>query len=238
MWIEDVVEIEPGIGVVSARDNSTSDPVFKAAQDHLRRGLNLFMLNKSDAEIVYRKEAGILLTSSLDHIETNYKILDAYRAGVPVVLAREVVECSIGETVPAYFAPTRHQEYCQAREDFQASWELSAHRLSAGDLYFTTHSRAGGELECIKQIKYYLEPLIGKSLEIGNRLAASEHVDFVIAPTLRTVSTNFQTALKRQPAIPVVRSYDLIDRLAGEEVPAWRWRGGDPWIYPRKCLIR
>lgn len=110
MWVEDVVEIEPGIGVVSARDNSISDPVFKAAQDHLRRNLDLFMMSKDDAGIVYRKEAGILLTSSLEHIEANHKILDAYRAGVPIVLAREVVECSIGESVPAYFAPTRHQE--------------------------------------------------------------------------------------------------------------------------------
>lgn len=93
-------------------------------------------------------------------------------------------------------------------------------------------------MECIKQIKNYLELVIGKSLDIGNRLAASQAVDFVIAPTLRTVSTNFQRALQRQPVIPVVRSYDLIDRMVGEEVPAWRWRGGDPWIYPRKCLIR
>lgn len=196
------------------------------------------MMSKDDAEIVYRKEAGILLTSSLEHIEANHKILDAYRAGVPIVLAREVVECSIGDSVPAYFAPTRHQEYCQAREDFLASWELDGHRLSAGDLCFTTHTRAGGELECIKQIKRYLEPVIGKSLDIGNRLTASQAVDFVTAPTLRTVSTNFQRALQRQPVIPVVRSYDLIDRMVGEEVPAWRWRGGEPWIYPRKCLIR
>lgn len=238
MWIEDVVEVEPGIGVVSARDNSTSDPVFRAAQDHLRRDLSLFMMSKDDVDIVYRKEAGILLTSSLEHIETNHKVLDAYRAGIPVVLAHEVVQCSVGDLVPAYFSPARHHEYRQAREDFLASWELGGHRLGAGDRYFTTHTRAGGELECIKRIKLYLEPVIGPSLDIGNRLAASQEVDFVIVPTLRTVSANFQSALQRQPVIPVVRSYDLIDRLAGDEVPAWRWNGGEPWVYPRKCRDR
>lgn len=238
MWIKDVVEIEPGIGVVSARDNSAPDPVFKAAQDHLRKGLSLFMMAKDDAEIVYREEAGILLTSSLEHIETNRKVLDAYRAGVPIVLARDVVECSVGQLVPAYFSPARHPDYCRSREDFHASWELVSYRLSAGDLYFTTHTRAGGELECVKRIKHYLEPVIGPSLAIGNRLAVSQKVDFVVVPTLRTKSTNFQRALQRQPVIPAVRSYDLIGRVAGEEVPAWCWRGGEPWIYPRKCLIR
>lgn len=238
MWVKDVIEIEPGIGVVSARDNSAPDPVFRAAQDHLRRDLCLFMMSKDDPEIVYRKEAGILLTSSLDHIETNRKILDAYRAGVPIVLACDALECSIGDIIPAYFSPARHPGFCQAREEFLSCWELSAHHLAAGSLYFATHTRSGGELECIKQVKQYLEPVIGNSLVIGNRLPAGQAVDFVIVPTLRTTSSNFQRALERRPPIPVVRSYDLIGKVAGDEVPAWRWRGGEPWIYPRKCLVR
>lgn len=232
------MDIEPGIGVVSARDNSAPDPLFKAAQDHLRRDLSLFMMSKDDADIVYKKEAGILLTSSLEHIETNRKILDAYRAGVPIVLACDAVDCSVGDAIPAYFSPSMHQEYCRSRQEFLASWELGSHQLAAGDLYFTTHTRAGGELECIKQVKQYLQPMIGASLEIGNRLPAGQSVDFVVVPTLRTTSANFQRALERRPVIPVVRSYDLINKVVGDEVPTWCWQGGEPWVYPRKCLVR
>ena len=238
MWVKDVVEIEPGLGVVSARDNSTQDPVFKAAQDHLRRDLDLFMMTKDDPDIVYKKQASLLLTSSLEHIETNNKILDAYRAGVPIILAKDAVECSIGDAIAAYLSPSRHQEYRLSKEEFDACWEPGSHRLQPGDLYFTTHTRAGGELQCIQRIKQHLEPEIGGSLEVGNRLSARQPVDFVIVPTLRTTSTNFELALQRQPTIPVVRSYEVIDRMAGEEVPSWRWRGGTFWMHPRKCMIR
>lgn len=238
MWVEDLLEIEPGLGVVSARDNSTPDPVFRAAQDHLRRDLDLFMMTKDDPDIVYKKQASLLLTSSLDHIETNNKILDAYRAGVPIILAKDAAECSIGDSIPAYLSPSRHQDYRDSKEEFDACWELGSHQLKAGDLYFTTHTRAGGELQCIQRIKQHLESEIGGSLEIGNRLSGRQPVDFVIVPTLRTTSTNFELALQRQPTIPVLRSYDLIGKAAGEEVPAWRWRGGDPWIYPRKHPVR
>jgi len=234
MWIEDLFEVEPGIGVACARDNAIPDLLFKQAQDHLRHDLSLFLLTKDDANIVYAPQCGLLLTSSLDHIESNTKILDAYRAGVPVVLATDVVACSVGESIRAFFAPSCHADYRKDRQEFEQSWQLASHVLAEGDRYFATHTRAGGKLKCIERIEEYLCPVIGDPQDVGNALPKKQLIDFVVVPTLRTISKNFALAINRCPPVPVVRSYELIDKVEGDEVPAWIWNGGDFWTYPRK----
>ena len=234
MWVEDSFDVEPGIGVACARDNSTSDPLFKQAQDHLRRELSLFLLTKDDVNIVYKPQCSLLLTSSLDHIESNNKVRDAYGAGVPVVLASDVVTCSVGERIRAFLAPSRHADFCNDKQEFEVSWHLASHVLEASDLFFATHTRAGGKLKCIERIEEHLRNVIGEPQDVGNALPQKQPIDFVVVPTLRTISKNLKLAVKRHPPVQVIRSYELIDKAEGDEVPAWIWKGGEMWAYPRK----
>jgi hypothetical protein len=158
-WVEGVIEIEPGLGVVCAKANRYKDSLFIQAQDHLKNALNLFLISKNDLDVVLKKECGMLLASKLSDLESNGKIQDAYALGVPVLLAEDVGDCAIGDMLKAYFSPARLQEYQRMRSAFEAQWEIVPYQLKGNDRYFLTHSASGYKL--LPALEAYLEQTLG-----------------------------------------------------------------------------
>lgn len=231
IWADDTIEIEPGLGIVCAKANHYKDELFTRAQSHLKKEVNLFIISKDERDSVLRKECGLLLASRLSDLEGNSKMLDAYCMGVPVLLAEDIGGCNIGDSVKAYFSPSGLARYQQLRSMFEANWELVPYQLKSNDRYFITHSDSGYKL--LSRLEVYLKEAIGPKQEIKSQaVPKSRQLDFVVVPTLRTTSARFISVLTREMPVLAIRSYDLEGRRAGDEVPAWRWKGGDFFIYP------
>lgn len=230
-WMAGAIEIEPGIGVVCAKGNHYKDPAFEDAQNHLKNVLNLFLITKNDRDAVLSKECGLLLTSRLADLEHNSKIQDAYALGVPVLLAEDVGACRIGDSVKVYLSPAQLQHYKRGRSEFDANWELVSYQLKGNDMYFLTHSYSGYKL--LAELEDHLEQALGPKQEIkGQYVPKGRALDFVVVPTLRTTSARFISVLARENPVLAIRSYDLEGRSVGDMVPAWRWKGGEYFIYP------
>lgn len=230
-WVEGAIEIEPGLGVACAKANHYKDQLFIQAQTHLKKDLNLFLISKDDRDVVLRKECGLLLASRLADLETNGKIQDAYALGVPVLLAEDVGDCAIGDMLKVHFSPAQLQEYQRIRSAFEAQWELVPYQLKGNDKYFLTHSDAGYKL--LNGLEVYLEQALGPRQEIKSQSVSKKvELDFVVVPTLRTTSSKFLSVLARETPVLAIRSPDLEGRGIGDEVPAWRWKGGEFFMYP------
>jgi len=230
-WVEANVEIEAGLGVACAKANHYLDEQFIQAQNHLKKKLNLFLISKDDRDAVLKKECSLLLTSRLADLANNGKIQDAYALGVPVLLAEDVGDCGVGDSLKVYLSPARLLEYQRQRSVFDDNWELVPYMLKGNDRYFLTHSDAGYKL--LKVLEDYLENTLGTKQEIKSQsVPKSKEIDFVVVPCLRTTSARFTSVLARENPVLVIRSQDLEGRSVGDEVPAWRWKGGDFFMYP------
>ena len=231
-WVADYVELEPGLGVVCAKDNSYHDPTFKQAQDWLKRELNLFLIAKDNVDAVSGKECSILLASRLSDLNTNLKVKSAFLCGVPVVLSSDVVGRQARDHVKAYFAANQVKIYQDTRLKFDCNWELVGLRLTAGMRYFLTHSNAGYKL--LEREERFLEGLLGPKLETKNSIPKSTEIDMVVVPTLRTNSAKFIQVIKRKSPVLAVRAADLHGASIGDKIPAWKWLSGDFFCYPVK----
>jgi hypothetical protein len=230
-WVEDKVEIEPGIGVACAKANHYADELFAKAQDRLKVDINMFLLGKNDQDVVLKKECGLLLASRLSDIETNSKIQDAYTLGVPIVLAEDVCRYVNGGSLTAYLSPDRLQEYKRSQSAFEENWDLVPYRLQGNDKYFLTHSDAGYKL--LSSLEGYLREVIGPKQDVKSQsIPKGKPLDFVVVPTLRTTSAKFISVLAREMPVLAIRSSDLEGREIGDDVPAWRWKGGEFFLYP------
>lgn len=231
LWVEESVEIEPGLGVVCAKANHYRDELFSEAQNHLKNDLNLFLISKDDRDAVFKKECGLLLASRLSDLQSNGKIQDAYAIGVPVLLAEDVGDCRIGDTLKGHFSQAGLEEYQRARSAFEVNWEMVSYRLQGNDRYFLTHSDSGYKL--LSKLEDYLKETLGPKQEINRQIVPKgKQLDFVVVPTLRTTSSKFISVLAREVPVLAIRSYDLEGRSVGDEVPAWRWKGGEFFLYP------
>lgn len=231
LWVEGTIEIEPGLGIVCAKANNYKDELFTQAQNKLKTELNLFLISKNDRDGVLKKECGLLLASRLSDHESNSKIQDAYLLGVPVLLAEDVGECMTGDLLKVYFSPAGLEEYQRVRAASQANWELVSYQLQGNDRYFLTHSDAGYKL--LSSLEVYLKETLGSKQEIKSQtVPKGKQIDFVIVPTLRTTSSKFISVLSREIPVLAIRSSDMEGCSVGDEVPAWRWKGGEFYSYP------
>ena len=229
-WAADFLEIEAGLGVVCAKDNSYKDELFIQAQNYLKRERNLFLMSKNDADIVKRKECSFVLASKLSDISTNPKIRDAFERGIPVVLASEVLASQPGDPVKAYLSHLCIDGFRDSRRRFEENWDLIGIRLDKNMKYFLTHSSAGYPL--LAKEEAYLADLLGPKVETKNSISKNVDLDFVVVPTLRTTSAKFAQVLERQTPVLAVKSVDVEGVSVGDEVPAWRWLGGKFFSYP------
>ncbi len=77
------------------------------------------------------------------------------------------------------------------------------------------------------------QPCLGPRQEIKTQTVPRKaELDFVVVPTLRTTSAKFLSVLARETPVLAIRSSDLEGRAIGDEVPAWRWKGGEFFVYP------
>lgn len=230
-WCEDYVEIEAGLGVVCAKSNSYVDSGFKSAQDVLRHEHGLFLIHKGKS--VQSKECSFVLAARLSDLSDNVKIQDAYAIGIPVVLAKDVLKCEYGNPVKSFLARGRLEEYQDLRRKFEANWELVSLVLDSEIKYFLTHSSAGGQLKVIEAAEEYLGRMIGPAIELkGSGVPKKKEVDMVVVPTLKTTSKKYDDVLGRTEPPLVVKVSDLKGVQLGDQVPAWRWRGGAYFQYP------
>lgn len=229
-WCEDYVEIEAGLGVVCAKSNSYDDPVFKSAQDLLRQEYGLFLMNKGKS--VQAKECAFVLAARLSDLGDNAKIQDAYAMGVPVVLAEDVLSCEYGNPVKAFLSKGCLEKYQALRKKFEDNWQLVSLTVESEMKYFLTQSNADGKLAVIEAAEEYLDQVIGAKLELGSSVPQKIAVDMVVVPTLKSTSTKYAQVLKRKQPPLVVKTADLESVKLGDQVPAWRWRGGAYFQYP------
>ena len=172
----------------------------------------------------------VMLVSDLADLETNERIQQAHRYGVPVVLVADLLAARHRDRVRAYLSPDRAADYRQARGAFQAHWSKSSLQLSAGMRYFLTHSNAGCSL--LKEEGNHLNAVIGPRLSLKGEVPEDQSVDMVVVPTLRTTSRKYLQVIERRRPVLVVKAEDIRNAALGDQVPAWRWHGGAYFQYP------
>ena len=229
-WVLELIDLEPGQGVLFARTNRDKCADFEAARSRITEDFGLFSLGKINVDAVRKKECMVMLVSDLADLETNERIQQAHRYGVPVVLVADLLAARHLDRVRAYLSPDRAADYRQARGAFQAHWSKSSLQLSAGMRYFLTHSNAGCSL--LKEEGNHLNAVIGPRLSLKGEVPEDQSVDMVVVPTLRTTSRKYLQVIERQRPVLVVKAEDIRNAALGDQVPAWRWHGGAYFQYP------
>ena len=229
-WVMELIDLEPGQGVLYARTSRDKCPDFEAARSRITEEFGLFSLGKINVDAVRKKECMVMLVSDLADLETNERIQQAHHFGVPVVLVSDLLAAQHPDRVRAYLSPERAQDYRRARGAFQAHWSESSLQLSAGMRYFLTHSNAGCSL--LTEEGEYLNALIGPRLTLKGEVPEDQEVDMVVVPTLRTTSKKYLQVIERQRPVLVVKAEDIRNAALGDQVPAWRWHGGAYFQYP------
>ena len=229
-WVMELIDLEPGQGVLCARTSRDKCADFEAARSRITEEFGLFSLGKVNVDAVRKKECMVMLVSDLADLETNERIQQAHHFGVPVVLVSDLLAAKHPDRVRAYFAPQRVAEYRQTRGAFQAHWAQTSLEISAGMRYFLTHSNAGCSL--LTEEGEYLNGLIGPRLTLKGEVPEDQEVDMVVVPTLRTTSKKYLQVIERQRPVLVVKAEDIRNAALGDQVPAWRWQGGAYFQYP------
>ena len=229
-WVMELIDLEPGQGVLCARTSRDKCADFEAARSRITEEFGLFSLGKVNVDAVRKKECMVMLVSDLADLETNERIQQAHHFGVPVVLVGDLLAAQHPDRVRAYFAPQRAAEYRQTRGAFQAHWTQTSLEISAGMRYFLTHSNAGCSL--LTEEGEYLNGLIGPRLTLKGEVPEDQEVDMVVVPTLRTTSKKYLQVIERQRPVLVVKAEDIRNAALGDQVPAWRWQGGAYFQYP------
>ena len=229
-WVMELIDLEPGQGVLCARTSRDKCADFEAARSRITEDFGLFSLGKINVDAVRKKECMVILVSDLADLETNERIQQAHRFGVPVVLVADLLAAQHPDRVRAYLAPDRAADYRQARGAFQAHWSKSSLQLAAGMRYFLTHSNAGCSL--LTEEGNHLNAVIGPRLTLKGEVPQDQAVDMVVVPTLRTTSKKYLQVIERQRPVLVVKAEDIRNAALGDQVPAWRWHGGAYFQYP------
>ena len=229
-WVLELIDLEPGQGVLFARTSRDKCADFEAARSRITEDFGLFSLGKINVDAVRKKECMVMLVSDLADLETNERIQQAHRYGVPVVLVADLLAARHRDRVRAYLSPDRAADYRQARGAFQAHWSKSSLQLAAGMRYFLTHSNAGCSL--LKEEGNHLNAVIGPRLSLKGEVPEDQSVDMVVVPTLRTTSRKYLQVIERQRPVLVVKAEDIRNAALGDQVPAWRWHGGAYFQYP------
>ena len=229
-WVMELIDLEPGQGVLCARTSRDKCADFEAARSRITEDFGLFSLGKINVDAVRKKECMVILVSDLADLETNERIQQAHRFGVPVVLVADLLAAQHPDRVRAYLAPNRAADYRQARGAFQAHWSKSSLQLAAGMRYFLTHSNAGCSL--LTAEGNHLNAVIGPRLTLKGEVPQDQAVDMVVVPTLRTTSKKYLQVIERQRPVLVVKAEDIRNAALGDQVPAWRWHGGAYFQYP------
>ena len=229
-WVMELIDLEPGQGVLCARTCRNKCADFEAARSRITEDFGLFSLGKINVDAVRKKECMVMLVSDLADLETNERIQQAHRYGVPVVLVADLLAARHRDRVRAYLSPDRAADYRQARGAFQAHWSKSSLQLSAGMRYFLTHSNAGCSL--LKEEGNHLNAVIGPRLSLKGEVPEDQSVDMVVVPTLRTTSRKYLQVIERRRPVLVVKAEDIRNAALGDQVPAWRWHGGAYFQYP------
>ena len=229
-WVLEFIDLEPGQGVLFARTSRDKCADFEAARSQITEDFGLFSLGKINVDAVRKKECMVMLVSDLADLETNERIQQAHRYGVPVVLVADLLAARHRDRVRAYLSPDRAADYRQARGAFQAHWSKSSLQLAAGMRYFLTHSNAGCSL--LTEEGNHLNAVIGPRLSLKGEVPEDQSVDMVVVPTLRTTSRKYLQVIERQRPVLVVKAKDIRNASLGDQVPAWRWHGGPYFQYP------
>ena len=229
-WVLELIDLEPGQGVLFARTSRDKCADFEAARSRITEDFGLFSLGKINVDAVRKKECMVMLVSDLADLETNERIQQAHRYGVPVVLVADLLAARHCDRVRAYLSPDRAADYRQARGAFQAHWSKSSLQLAAGMRYFLTHSNAGCSL--LKEEGNHLNAVIGPRLSLKGEVPEDQSVDMVVVPTLRTTSRKYLQVIERRRPVLVVKAEDIRNAALGDQVPAWRWHGGAYFQYP------
>ncbi len=229
-WVLELIDLEPGQGVLFARTSRDQCADFEAARSRITEDFGLFSLGKINVDAVRKKECMVMLVSDLADLETNERIQQAHRYGVPVVLVADLLAARHRDRVRAYLSPDRAADYRQARGAFQAHWSKSSLQLAAGMRYFLTHSNAGCSL--LTEEGNHLNAVIGPRLSLKGEVPEDQSVDMVVVPTLRTTSRKYLQVIERQRPVLVVKAKDIRNASLGDQVPAWRWHGGPYFQYP------
>ena len=229
-WVLELIDLEPGQGVLFARTSRDKCADFEAARSRITEDFGLFSLGKINVDAVRKKECMVMLVSDLADLDTNERIQQAHRYGVPVVLVADFLGARNHDRVRAYLAPDRAADYRQARGAFQAHWSKSSLQLTAGMRYFLTHSNAGCSL--LTEEGNHLNAVIGPRLSLKGEVPEDQSVDMVVVPTLRTTSRKYLQVIERRRPVLVVKAEDIRNAALGDQVPAWRWHGGAYFQYP------
>ena len=229
-WVLELIDLEPGQGVLFARTSRDKCADFEAARSRITEDFGLFSLGKINVDAVRKKECMVMLVSDLADLETNERIQQAHRYGVPVVLVADLLAARHRDRVRAFLSPDRAADYRQARGAFQAHWSKSSLQLTAGMRYFLTHSNAGCSL--LTEEGNHLNAVIGPRLSLKGEVPEDQSVDMVVVPTLRTTSRKYLQVIERQRPVLVVKAKDIRNASLGDQVPAWRWHGGPYFQYP------
>ena len=229
-WVLELIDLEPGQGVLFARTSRDKCADFEAARSRITEDFGLFSLGKINVDAVRKKECMVMLVSDLADLETNERIQQAHRYGVPVVLVADLLAARHRDRVRAYLSPDRAADYRQARGAFQAHWSKSSLQLAAGMRYFLTHSNAGCSL--LTEEGNHLNAVIGPRLSLKGEVPEDQSVDMVVVPTLRTTSRKYLQVIERRRPVLVVKAEDIRNAALGDQVPAWRWHGGAYFQYP------
>ena len=229
-WVLELIDLEPGQGVLCARTSRDKCPDFEAARKRITEEFGLFSLGKINVDAVRKKECMVMLVSDLADLESNERIQQAHHFGVPVVLVADLLAAQTPDRVRAYLAPDRAADYRKTRGAFQAHWSKDTLRLSAGMRYFLTHSNAGCSL--LTEEGDHLNAVIGPRLTLKGEVPEDQDVDMVVVPTLRTTSRKYLQVIERKQPVLVVKAEDIRHAALGDQVPAWRWQGGAYFQYP------
>ena len=229
-WVLELIDLEPGQGVLCARTSRDKCPDFEAARKRITEEFGLFSLGKINVDAVRKKECMVMLVSDLADLESNERIQQAHHFGVPVVLVADLLAAQHPDRVRAYLAPDRAADYRKTRGAFQAHWSKDTLRLSAGMRYFLTHSNAGCSL--LTEEGDHLNAVIGPRLTLKGEVPEDQDVDMVVVPTLRTTSRKYLQVIERKQPVLVVKAEDIRHAALGDQVPAWRWQGGAYFQYP------
>ena len=229
-WVLELIDLEPGQGVLCARTSRDKCPDFEAARSRITEEFGLFSLGKINVDAVRKKECMVMLVSDLADLETNERMQQAHHFGVPVVLVADLLAAQHPDRVRAYLAPDRAADYRKTRGAFQAHWSRDTLQLSAGMRYFLTHSNAGCSL--LTEEGDHLNAVIGPRLTLKGEVPEDQDVDMVVVPTLRTTSRKYLQVIERKQPVLVVKAEDIRHAALGDQVPAWRWHGGAYFQYP------
>ena len=229
-WVMELIDLEPGQGVLCARTSREKCADFEAARSRITGEFGLFSLGKINVDAVRKKECMVMLVSDLADLDTNERMQQAHHYGVPVVLVADLLAAQHPDRVRAYLAPDRAADYRKTRGAFQAHWSRDTLRLSAGMRYFLTHSNAGCSL--LTEEGDHLNAVIGPRLTLKGEVPEDQDVDMVVVPTLRTTSRKYLQVIERKQPVLVVKAKDIRHAALGDQVPAWRWHGGAYFQYP------